>query len=146
MKIFPRYSDPLLPFITSPPIRLRSTPAGCYSKNMEKTKRRWDPEVTTAAQMKEIVSSRKSQKTPRSPKTKRNARYWDEGRVLKVGFLLVFVRAFARLLLKGLGKFTPVVAFLFFIILGGLTTSTLETLQRGSQGTQMPQTEVLRGS
>ena len=103
--------------------------------------------------MKQVVSSRrgsetpkKLQKTPSSPKTSANQRYWDEGRVLKVGFLLVFVRSFARLLLKGLGTFTPVVAFLFLIILGGLATSTLETLQRGSGGTQTPQTEVLRGS
>ena len=102
--------------------------------------------------MKQVISSRrgsetprKSQKTPSSPKTSGNQRYWDEGRVLKVGFLLVFVRAFARLLLKGLGTFTPVVAFLFFIILGGLATSTLETLQRGSGAPEMPQTEVLRG-
>ena len=118
---------------------------------MEKNK--WNSEESTATQMKQVISSKKSQKSrrgsaafPSSPKTSANQRYWDEGRVLKVGFLLVFVRAFARLLLKGLGTFTPVVAFLFFIIMGGLATSTLETLQRGSGGTQTPQTEVLRGS
>ena len=108
-------------------------------------KNRWNSEESTATQMKQVISSRKLQKTPSSPKTSGNQRYWDEGRVLKVGFLLVFVRAFARLLLKGLGTFTPVVAFLFFIIIGGLATSTLETLQRGSGAPETPQTEVLRG-
>jgi len=118
---------------------------------MEKNK--WNSEESTATQMKQVISSRKSQKTPSSPKTSGKSqtersvqRYWDEGRVLKVGFLLVFVRAFARLLLRGLGTFTPVVAFLFFIIIGGLATSTLETLQRGSGAPETPQTEVLRGS
>ena len=108
-------------------------------------KNRWNSEESTATQMKQVISSKKLQKTPSSPKTSGNQRYWDEGRVLKVGFLLVFVRAFARLLLKGLGTFTPVVAFLFFIILGGLATSTLETFQRGSGAPETPQTEVLRG-
>ena len=95
---------------------------------MEKTKT-WDPEVTTAAQMKEVISSRKMQKSPSSPKTKRNARYWDEGRVLKVGFLLVFVRAFARSILKGFSKFSPVVMFTLFVVLGGVSVSVLEGLQ-----------------
>ena len=107
---------------------------------MEKTNT-WDPEVTTAAQMKEVVSSRKSQKVPSSPKTKRNARYWDEGRVLKVGFLLVFVRAFARSILKGFSKFSPVVAFVFFIVLGGGTLSLMESL-RGPGGAPAGVTEV----
>ena len=77
--------------------------------------------------MKEKISSRKSQITPSSPKIKRNARYWDEGRVLKVGFLLVFVRAFARIILKTFGLFTPVVSFLIMIILGGALLSAVET-------------------
>ena len=130
---------------------------------MEKIK--WNAEISTAQQMKNLRAvkaqkrpptvSKNNQKesvmSPSSPKTSGKSqtersvqRYWDEGRVLKVGFLLVFVRAFARLLLKGLGTFTPVVAFLFFIILGGLATSTLETLQRGSGAPETPQTEVIR--
>ena len=79
--------------------------------------------------MKQVISSKKSQKTPSSPKSKRNARYWDEGRVLKVGFLLVFVRAFARTILKGFSKFSPVVMFLFFALLGGGTLSLMENFK-----------------
>ena len=119
-------------------------PAGqslCYSKVMEKTKSdevtpRWDPEVTTAAQMKEVISSRKLQKTPRSPRSSGSQRYWDEGRVLKVGFLLVFVRAFARTILKGFSKFSPVVMFLFFALLGGGTLSLMENF-KGPEGSEV---------
>jgi len=99
-------------------------------------KNRWNSEESTATQMKQVISSKKSkksQKTPSSPKSKRNARYWDEGRVLKVGFLLVFVRAFARTILKGFSKFSPVVMFLFFALLGGGTLSLMENL-KGVQG------------
>jgi len=133
---------------------LRSTPEGCYSKVMEKTKSdevtpRWDPEVTTAAQMKEVISSRKLQKTPRSPRSSGSQRYWDEGRVLKVGFLLVFVRAFARTILKGFSKFSPVVMFLFFALLGGGTLSLMENF-KGPEGSEVvrefrtPLPEVVR--
>jgi hypothetical protein len=83
-------------------------------------------EQSAAEAMKEKISSRKSQMTPSSPKIKRNARYWDEGRVLKVGFLLVFVRAFARIILKTFGLFTPVVFFMFCMVFGGVTLSVLE--------------------
>lgn len=83
-------------------------------------------EQSAAEAMKEKISSRKSQITPSSPKIKRNARYWDEGRVLKVGFLLVFVRAFARIILKTFGLFTPVVFFMICMIFGGVTLSVLE--------------------
>ena len=86
--------------------------------------------------MKQVISSRKSQKTPSSPKTSGKSqtersvqRYWDEGRVLKVGFLLVFVRAFARFILKGFSKFSPVFLFLFMIVLGGGTLSLMENLK-----------------
>ena len=92
-------------------------------------KNRWNSEESTATQMKQVISSKKLQKTPSSPKTSGNQRYWDEGRVLKVGFLLVFVRAFARLLLRGLGTVTPVVMFLFFALLGGGTLSLMENLK-----------------
>ena len=98
---------------------------------MEKNK--WNSEESTATQMKQVISSRKSQKTPSSPKTSGNQRYWDEGRVLKVGFLLVFVRAFARTILKGFSKFSPVVMFLFFALLGGGTLSLMENF-KGHQG------------
>ena len=90
-------------------------------------------EQSAAEAMKEKISSRKSQMTPSSPKIKRNARYWDEGRVLKVGFLLVFVRAFARLILKGFSKFSPVFLFLFMIVLGGGTLSLMENF-KGVEG------------
>ena len=86
--------------------------------------------------MKQVISSKKSQKTPSSPKSKRNARYWDEGRVLKVGFLLVFVRAFARTILKGFSKFSPVVMFLFFALLGGGTLSLMENF-KGPEGSEV---------
>ena len=89
----------------------------------------WNSEESTATQMKQVISSKKSQKTPSSPKTSGNQRYWDEGRVLKVGFLLVFVRAFARLILKGFSKFSPVFLFLFMIILGGGTLSLMENFK-----------------
>ena len=89
----------------------------------------WNSEESTATQMKQVISSRKSQKTPSSPKTSGNQRYWDEGRVLKVGFLLVFVRAFARLILKGFSKFSPVFLFLFMIVLGGGTLSLMENFK-----------------
>ena len=101
---------------------------------MEKNK--WNSEESTATQMKQVISSRKSQKTPSSPKSKRNARYWDEGRVLKVGFLLVFVRAFARTILKGFSKFSPVVMFLFFALLGGGTLSLMENF-KGPEGSEV---------
>jgi len=90
---------------------------------------KWNSEESTATQMKQVISSRKSQKTPSSPKTSDNQRYWDEGRVLKVGFLLVFVRAFARLILKGFSKFSPVFLFLFMIVLGGGTLSLMENFK-----------------
>lgn len=83
-------------------------------------------EQSAAEAMKEKISSRKSQITPSSPRIKRNARYWDGGRVLKVGFLLVFVRAFARIILKTFGLSTPVVFFMICMIFGGVTLSVLE--------------------
>ena len=101
---------------------------------MEKNK--WNSEESTATQMKQVISSKKSQKTPSSPKTSGNQRYWDEGRVLKVGFLLVFVRAFARLILKGFSKFSPVFLFLFMIVLGGGTLSLMENF-KGPEGSEM---------
>ena len=99
-------------------------------------KNRWNSEESTATQMKQVISSRKLQKTPSSPKTSGNQRYWDEGRVLKVGFLLVFVRAFARTILKGFSKFSPVVMFLFFALLGGGTLSLMENF-KGPEGSEV---------
>ena len=99
-------------------------------------KNRWNSEESTATQMKQVISSKKSQKTPSSPKTSANQRYWDEGRVLKVGFLLVFVRAFARTILKGFSKFSPVVMFLFFALLGGGTLSLMENF-KGPEGSEV---------
>ena len=89
--------------------------------------------------MKQVISSKKSQKTPSSPKTSGNQRYWDEGRVLKVGFLLVFVRAFARLILKGFSKFSPVFLFLFMIVLGGGTLSLMKNFKglEGPEGSEV---------
>ena len=103
---------------------------------MEKNKVKWNSEESTATQMKQVISSKKSQKTPSSPKTSGNQRYWDEGRVLKVGFLLVFVRAFARLILKGFSKFSPVFLFLFMIVLGGGTLSLMENF-KGPEGSEV---------
>ena len=97
---------------------------------------KWNSEESTATQMKQVISSKKSQKTPSSPKTSGNQRYWDEGRVLKVGFLLVFVRAFARLILKGFSKFSPVFLFLFMIVLGGGTLSLMENF-KGPEGSEV---------
>ena len=93
---------------------------------MKKNKVNWNSEESTATQMKQVISSKKSPKTQRTSQT---TRYWDEGRVLKVGFLLVFVRAFARLILKGFSKFSPVFLFLFMIILGGGTLSLMENFK-----------------
>ena len=104
---------------------------------------KWNSEESTATQMKQVISSKKSQKTPSSPKTSGKSqtersvqRYWDEGRVLKVGFLLVFVRAFARLILKGFSKFSPVFLFLFMIVLGGGTLSLMENF-KGPEGSEV---------
>jgi len=83
--------------------------------------------------MKQVISSKKSPKTQRTSQT---TRYWDEGRVLKVGFLLVFVRAFARLILKGFSKFSPVFLFLFMIVLGGGTLSLMENF-KGPEGSEV---------
>jgi len=107
---------------------------------MEKNKVRWNSEESTATQMKQVISSKKFPKTQRTSQT---TRYWDEGRVLKVGFLLVFVRAFARLILKGFSKFSPVFLFLFMIILGGGTLSIMENFRgvpevpRGPTGSEV---------
>jgi len=98
---------------------------------MEKNK--WNSEESTATQMKQVISSKKSPKTQRTSQT---TRYWDEGRVLKVGFLLVFVRAFARLILKGFSKFSPVFLFLFMIVLGGGTLSLMENF-KGPEGSEV---------
>ena len=106
----------------------------CYCEYMEKNK--WNSEKSTATQMKQVISSKKSQKTPSSPKTSDNQRYWDEGRVLKVGFLLVFVRYFAKLILKGFSKFSPVFLFLFMIVLGGGTLSLMENF-KGPEGSEV---------
>ena len=67
------------------------------------------------------------EKLSKSQSYSQTSRYWDEGRVLKVGFLLVFVRAFARIILKTFGLFTPVVSFLIMIILGGALLSAVNT-------------------
>lgn len=82
--------------------------------------------------MREKISQRKKRV---SPKSQRTSPYWNEGRVLKIGFLLVFVRAFARLILKGFGRLTPVVFFMFCMIFGGVTLSVLEgtTGPKGSE-------------
>ena len=93
---------------------------------MEKNKVKWNSEESTATQMKQIISKGKK-KSPKTQRTSQTTRYWDEGRVLKVGFLLVFVRAFARFILKGFSKFSPVFLFLFMIILGGGTLSLWKT-------------------
>ena len=93
---------------------------------MEKNK--WNSEESTATQMKQIISKGKK-KSPKTQRTSQTTRYWDEGRVLKVGFLLVFVRAFARFILKGFSKFSPVFLFLFMIILGGGTLSLMENFK-----------------
>ena len=88
-------------------------------------------EQSAAEAMKEKLSSGKNEKVSSSSSRlqsySQTSRYWDEGRVLKVGFLLVFVRAFARIILKTFGLFTPVVSFLIMIILGGALLSTVET-------------------
>ena len=100
---------------------------------MEKNKVKWNSEESTATQMKQVISSKKSPRrvseTPKTQRTSQTTRYWDEGRVLKVGFLLVFVRAFARLILKGFSKFSPVFLFLFMIVLGGGTLSLMENFK-----------------
>ena len=100
---------------------------------MEKNKTKWNSEESTATQMKQVISSRKSPRrvseTPKTQRTSQTTRYWDEGRVLKVGFLLVFVRYFARLILKGFSKFSPVFLFLFMIVLGGGTLSLMENFK-----------------
>ena len=95
---------------------------------MEKNKVKWNSEESTATQMKQIISKGKK-KSPKTQRTSQTTRYWDEGRVLKVGFLLVFVRAFARLILKGFSKFSPVFLFLFMIVLGGGTLSLMENFK-----------------
>ena len=106
---------------------------------MEKNKVNWNSEESTATQMKQIISKgkkkspRRVSETPKTQRTSQTTRYWDEGRVLKVGFLLVFVRAFARLILKGFSKFSPVFLFLFMIVLGGGTLSLMENF-KGLQG------------
>ena len=96
-------------------------------------------EQSAAEAMKEKLSSTTSEKLSSGKNEKvssassrlqsysQTSRYWDEGRVLKVGFLLVFVRAFARIILKTFGLFTPVVSFLIMIILGGALLSAVET-------------------
>lgn len=120
---------------------LRSTPEGCYSKVIGKQMM----EQSAAEAMKEKLSSTTSEKLSSGSETKRSEKnekvssspsrlqsysqtppYWSEGRVLKVGFLLVFVRAFARIILKTFGLFTPVVFFMICMIFGGVTLSVLE--------------------
>ena len=105
---------------------------------MEKNKVKWNSEESTATQMKQIISKGKK-KFPKTQRTSQTTRYWDEGRVLKVGFLLVFVRAFARLILKGFSKFSPVFLFLFMIILGGGTLSLMENFKglEGPEGSEV---------
>jgi len=93
---------------------------------------KWNSEESTATQMKQIISKGKK-KFPKTQRTSQTTRYWDEGRVLKVGFLLVFVRAFARFILKGFSKFSPVFLFLFMIVLGGGTLSLMENF-KGVEG------------
>jgi hypothetical protein len=94
-------------------------------------------EQSAAEAMKEKLSSGKNEKVSSSSKTERSDSsrlqsysqtppYWSEGRVLKVGFLLVFVRAFARIILKTFGLFTPVVFFMFCMVFGGVTLSVLQ--------------------
>jgi len=107
----------------------------CYSKVMEKNKVKWNSEESTATQMKQIISKGKK-KFPKTQRTSQTTRYWDEGRVLKVGFLLVFVRYFARLILKGFSKFSPVFLFLFMIVLGGGTLSLMENF-KGPEGSEV---------
>lgn len=105
---------------------LRSTPEGCYSKVIGKQMM----EQSAAEAMKEKLSSGKNEKVSSSPSRlqsySQTPPYWSEGRVLKVGFLLVFVRAFARIILKTFGLFTPVVFFMICMIFGGVTLSVLE--------------------
>jgi len=101
---------------------------------MEKNK--WNSEESTATQMKQIISKGKKKKSPKTQRTSQTTRYWDEGRVLKVGFLLVFVRAFARFILKGFSKFSPVFLFLFMIVLGGGTLSLMENF-KGPEGSEV---------
>jgi hypothetical protein len=112
---------------------LRSTPEGCYSKVIGKQMM----EQSAAEAMKEKLSSgsetkrsEKNEKVSSSPSRlqsySQTPPYWSEGRVLKVGFLLVFVRAFARIILKTFGLFTPVVFFMICMIFGGVTLSVLE--------------------
>ena len=102
---------------------------------MEKNKVNWNSEESTATQMKQIISKGKKEsprrvsETPKTQRTSQTTRYWDEGRVLKVGFLLVFVRAFARFIIKGFSKFSPVFLFLFMIVLGGGTLSLMENFK-----------------
>ena len=87
-------------------------------------------EQSAAEAMKEKLSSGKNEKVSSSPSRlqsySQTPPYWSEGRVLKVGFLLVFVRAFARIILKTFGLFTPVVFFMICMIFGGVTLSVLE--------------------
>jgi len=113
---------------------LRSTPEGCYSKVIGKQMM----EQSAAEAMKEKLSSTTSEKLSSGKNEKVSSSpsrlqsysqtppYWSEGRVLKVGFLLVFVRAFARIILKTFGLFTPVVFFMICMIFGGVTLSVLE--------------------
>ena len=77
--------------------------------------------------MNQSAAEAMKEKLSKSQSYSQTSRYWDEGRVLKVGFLLVFVRAFARIILKTFGLFTPVVSFLIMIILGGALLSAVKT-------------------
>ena len=77
--------------------------------------------------MNQSAAEAMKEKLSKSQSYSQTSRYWDEGRVLKVGFLLVFVRAFARIILKTFGLFTPVVSFLIMIILGGALLSAVNT-------------------
>lgn len=113
---------------------LRSTPEGCYSKVIGKQMM----EQSAAEAMKEKLSSGKNEKVSSSPSRlqsySQTPPYWSEGRVLKVGFLLVFVRAFARIILKTFGLFTPVVFFMICMIFGGVTLSVLEGTSNNLEG------------
>lgn len=95
-------------------------------------------EQSAAEAMKEKLSSTTSEKLSSGKNEKvssdssrlqsysQASPYWSEERVLKVGFLLVFVRAFARIILKTFGLFTPVVFFMFCMVFGGVTLSVLQ--------------------
>lgn len=138
---FPQVFRPSVTFYYEVPEGLPAGQQPCYSKVIGKQMM----EQSAAEAMKEKLSSTTSEKLSSGSETKRSEKnekvssspsrlqsysqtppYWSEGRVLKVGFLLVFVRAFARIILKTFGLFTPVVFFMICMIFGGVTLSVLE--------------------